>query len=63
MAILTVQFEVGVPRIDALVRLYDTMHSNRDWASPQLGLLEPVSIPRVEVLVRAAAAVVAPVPP
>src|SRR5690606_47714 len=27
MAVLTVQFEVGVPRIDALVRLYDTIHS------------------------------------
>ena len=46
MAILTVQFEVGVPRIDALVRLYDTMHSNRDWASPQLGILEPVIKPK-----------------
>ena len=31
MAVLTVQFEVGVPRIDALVRLYDTINSNRDW--------------------------------
>ena len=46
MAVLTVQFEVGVPRIDALVRLYDTMHSNRDWASPQLGILEPIIKPK-----------------
>ncbi|MFO1362735.1 MAG: efflux RND transporter permease subunit [Burkholderiales bacterium] len=46
MAILTVQFEVGVPRVDALVRLYDTIHSNRDWVSPNLGVLEPVIKPK-----------------
>ena len=46
LAVLTVQFEVGVPRIDALVRLYDTIHSNRDWASPQLGILEPIIKPK-----------------
>src|SRR6185436_4905420 len=46
MAVLTVQFEVGVPRVDALVRLYDTMHANRDWASPQLGILEPIIKPK-----------------
>ena len=31
MAVMTVQFKVGVPRTDALVRLYDTVNSNRDW--------------------------------
>ena len=31
LAILTVQFSVGVPRTEALVRLYDTLNSNRDW--------------------------------
>jgi multidrug efflux pump subunit AcrB len=46
MSILTVQFEVGVPRVDALVRLYDTVHSNRDWVSPNLGVLEPVIKPK-----------------
>ena len=46
MAILTVQFEVGVPRTDALVRLYDTIASNRDWVSPELGTLEPVIKPK-----------------
>src|SRR5574342_1229675 len=46
MAILTVQFEVGVPRIDALVRLYDTIHSNRDWVSPNLGVLDPIIKPK-----------------
>ena len=46
MAILTVQFKVGVPRIDALVRLYDTVNSNRDWVSPELGVLEPIIKPK-----------------
>jgi multidrug efflux pump subunit AcrB len=46
MAVLTVQFEVGVPRVDALVRLYDTVHSNRDWLPPELGTLEPVVKPK-----------------
>ncbi|MBI1773467.1 MAG: efflux RND transporter permease subunit, partial [Burkholderiales bacterium] len=31
MAVMTVQFEVGVPRTEALVRLYDGVRSNRDW--------------------------------
>jgi multidrug efflux pump subunit AcrB len=46
MSILTVQFEVGVPRTDALVRLYDTIHSNRDWVSPNLGVLDPIIKPK-----------------
>jgi multidrug efflux pump subunit AcrB len=46
IAVLTVQFEVGVPRTDALVRLYDTINSNRDWVSPQLGTGEPVIKPK-----------------
>ena len=46
MAVLTVQFRVGVPRIDALVRLYDTINSNRDWVSPTLGVGEPVIKPK-----------------
>ena len=46
LAVLPVQFEVGVPRIDALVRLYDTINSNRDWVSPELGILEPIIKPK-----------------
>jgi multidrug efflux pump subunit AcrB len=46
MAVLTVQFEVGVPRIDALVRLYDTLDSNRDWVSAELGVLPPIVKPK-----------------
>ncbi len=46
MAIITVQFEVGVTRETALVRLYDTVHSNRDWLPSGLGVLEPVVKPK-----------------
>ena len=46
ISILTVQFRVGVPRIDAIVRLRDTMSANRDWAPPELGILEPVIKPK-----------------
>ena len=46
MAVLTVQFKVGVPNTEALVRLYNTVNSNRDWASPNLGIGEPVVKPK-----------------
>jgi multidrug efflux pump subunit AcrB len=45
LAVLTVQFKVGENRTDALVRLYDTMMSNRDWVSPNLGTGEPIIKP------------------
>jgi multidrug efflux pump subunit AcrB len=46
MAVITVQFKVGVPRIDALVRLHDTIQSNRDWVSPNLGIGEVIIKPK-----------------
>lgn len=46
MAVITVQFEVGVPNQTALVRLYDTVHSHSDWLSPQLGVGEPLIKPK-----------------
>jgi multidrug efflux pump subunit AcrB len=46
LAVLTVQYQVGQPRIDALVRLYDTLMSNRDWLPQHLGALEPVVKPK-----------------
>ncbi|HSJ98955.1 MAG TPA: efflux RND transporter permease subunit, partial [Myxococcota bacterium] len=46
MAMITVQFEVGVPRTEAIVRVRDTLEANRDWVSPELGVLEPVVKPR-----------------
>ncbi len=46
MAVLTVQFKVGVPHVEALVHLYNTVQSNRDWLSPELGTLEPIVKPK-----------------
>ena len=46
LAIMTVQFKVGVPRIDALVRLHDTIRENTDWLPAGLGTLEPLIKPK-----------------
>jgi multidrug efflux pump subunit AcrB len=46
LAIITVQFKVGVPRMAALVRLYDTLHANRDWLPVGLGVGEPIVKPK-----------------
>jgi multidrug efflux pump subunit AcrB len=45
MAVLTVQYKVGEDRTQALVRLYDTVQSHRDWVSPNLGVGEPIIKP------------------
>ncbi|MCP5360282.1 MAG: efflux RND transporter permease subunit [Sinobacteraceae bacterium] len=45
LAVLTVQFEVGEPRTAAIVRLYDAIHSNRDWRPANLGVGEPLVRP------------------
>ena len=46
LAIITVQFKVGVPRTEALVRLYDTIQSNADWLPKGLGVLDPIIKPK-----------------
>ncbi|MDP2751806.1 MAG: efflux RND transporter permease subunit [Rhodocyclaceae bacterium] len=46
MAVITVQFQVGEDPIQALVRLYDTINSHKDWVSPELGVGEPIIKPR-----------------
>ena len=46
LAVITVQFKVGVPRTDALVRLYDTVNSNADWLPRGLGVLDPIIKPK-----------------
>ena len=46
MAVITVQYEVGEDPIQALVRLYDTINSHKDWLSPNLGVLEPIVKPK-----------------
>ncbi len=46
LAIVTVQYKVGVPRTEALVRLYDTVNSNADWLPKGLGVLAPIIKPK-----------------
>jgi multidrug efflux pump subunit AcrB len=46
MAVITVQYQVGEDPIQALVRLYDTVNSHRDWLSPTLGVMEPIIKPK-----------------
>ena len=46
LAVLTVEFEVGVKRQAALVRLYDKVFSNQDWLPPHLGVGQPVVKPK-----------------
>jgi multidrug efflux pump subunit AcrB len=45
-AILTVEFEVGVPRQAALVRLYNQVFSNQDWLPQGVGVGMPVVKPK-----------------
>jgi multidrug efflux pump subunit AcrB len=46
MALVTVQFEVGVPRQEALVKLYNQVWSNADWLPPTLGTGTPLVKPK-----------------
>ena len=46
VAVLTVQFQVGVPRTEALVRLYDVLNANQDWLPQGLGVLPPIVKPK-----------------
>ena len=46
MAVLTVQFQVGVPRTEALVRLYDVLNANQNWLPRDIGTLAPIVKPK-----------------
>ncbi|MDE2567209.1 MAG: efflux RND transporter permease subunit [Burkholderiales bacterium] len=46
LAVVTVQFKVGVPRTQALVRLYDAVDSHADWLPPGLGVGRPLVKPK-----------------
>ena len=46
LAVITVQFKVGIARTEALVRLYDTVNSNADWLPKGLGVLDPIIKPK-----------------
>lgn len=54
LAVLTVQFKVGEPRTEALVRLYNQIYSNQDWLPASLGagppLIKPKGIDDVPIL-------------
>jgi multidrug efflux pump subunit AcrB len=45
LAILTVQYEVGEPRTQAIVRLYNAIYSHQDWRPPNAGILPPLIRP------------------
>jgi multidrug efflux pump subunit AcrB len=46
LAVLTVQYEVGVHRNDAIVRLYNAVYSNQDWRPAGAGILPPLIKPK-----------------
>ncbi len=46
LALLTVQFEVGEPRSQAIVRLYNKIFSNADWLPANMGVGQPIIKPR-----------------
>lgn len=46
MAALTVQFKVGEPRTEAIVRLYNAFYSNQDWLPANVGVGQPLIKPK-----------------
>ncbi len=46
LSTLTVRFNVGEPRTDAIVRLYNAFYANRDWLPQNLGVGQPLIKPK-----------------
>ena len=46
MAVLTVEYTVGVERQPAIVRLYNQVYSNQDWMPPGAGIGQPLVKPK-----------------
>lgn len=46
LSVLTVQFEVGIHRNEAIVRLYNAVYSNQDWRPAGVGILQPLIKPK-----------------
>ncbi len=46
MAVLTVEFTVGIERQPAIVRLYNQVFSNQDWLPPGVGVGQPLIKPK-----------------
>jgi len=45
-AVITLEYEVGLPRQEALVRTYNQVYSNQDWLPADLGTRQPLVKPR-----------------
>ena len=45
VAVLTVQFEVGEERTEAIIRLYNAIFSNQDWQPAGAGVMQPLIKP------------------
>ncbi|HVS77249.1 MAG TPA: efflux RND transporter permease subunit [Steroidobacteraceae bacterium] len=45
LAILTVEYKVGEPRTEAIVRLYNAIYSHQDWRPAGSGILPPLIRP------------------
>jgi len=46
LALLTVEFTVGIERQPAIVRLYNQVYSNQDWLPPGMGVGQPLIKPK-----------------
>jgi multidrug efflux pump subunit AcrB len=46
MAVVTVQFQVGEDRTEAIVRLFSKVYSNQDWLPRNLGVAQPLIKPK-----------------
>ena len=46
VAVLTVEYQVGVARQPAIVRLYNQVFSNQDWLPPGVGVGQPLVKPK-----------------
>jgi multidrug efflux pump subunit AcrB len=42
MAVITVQFKVGLEHVPSIVKLYDVVHSHADWLPPTQGVMQPI---------------------
>ncbi len=45
-ALIVAIFKVGVPRNDAVVRIYNKLYSNKDWMPPGVGVGDPIIKPK-----------------
>ncbi|WP_337241606.1 hypothetical protein, partial [Proteus faecis] len=45
-AMIVAIFKVGVPRNDAVVRIYNKLYSNKDWMPQGVGVGEPIIKPK-----------------